>query len=174
MPSHGSTLIIPIALLSLVLGYLVINAIYAVTLHPLADVPGPRVCAASRAVYWYRFMNGRDVRWLYRLHQRYGPVVRFGPSDVSYAAPQAWRDIYGVGKGRPDMLKPGDANMRPANGMSVFVSKAEGCRVFAVDSLVLRRCPKRVDCGYRESCAHEKDVFAGIFGEGVEEAAGAV
>jgi cytochrome P450 len=29
------------------------------------------------------------------LHAKYGPVVRVGPTDLSYATSQAWKDIYG-------------------------------------------------------------------------------
>jgi cytochrome P450 len=31
------------------------------------------------------------------LHGRYGPVVRISPDELSFADPQAWRDIYGRG-----------------------------------------------------------------------------
>lgn len=32
---------------------------------------------------------------LLAMHERYGPVVRIAPDELSYANPQAWKDIYG-------------------------------------------------------------------------------
>jgi cytochrome P450 len=37
-----------------------------------------------------------------QLHAQYGPVVRFGPNDLSFISPQAWKDIYGYQKGRKE------------------------------------------------------------------------
>lgn len=76
--------------------YLVGSAIHSVTLHPLADVPGPKLCAISRIPYWRVNMNGTDIHWMKKLHDEYGPVVRFGPTDLSYATAQAWQDIHGL------------------------------------------------------------------------------
>jgi hypothetical protein len=30
-----------------------------------------------------------------KLHDRYGPVVRIAPGELSYNDPDAWQDIYG-------------------------------------------------------------------------------
>lgn len=30
-----------------------------------------------------------------RLHEKYGPVIRFSPNELSYTDPQAWKDING-------------------------------------------------------------------------------
>ncbi|KAK2596069.1 hypothetical protein N8I77_013577 [Diaporthe amygdali] len=88
----GSLLLLLVA--SVVL-YYIATAIYCVTLHPLASLPGPRLCAFSRIPYWYVSINGDDVAWMKRLHDQYGPAVRFGPTDLSYASAQAWQDIHG-------------------------------------------------------------------------------
>lgn len=42
--------------------YLLANAIYSVTFHPLADVPGPKLCAISRIPYWLVALSGDDVQ----------------------------------------------------------------------------------------------------------------
>ncbi|KAF1964543.1 cytochrome P450 [Bimuria novae-zelandiae CBS 107.79] len=76
--------------------YYVFSAIYYVTLHPLASLPGPRLCAISRIPYWYVSVQGVDVPWMKRLHDQYGPVVRFGPTDLSYASAQGWQEIHGA------------------------------------------------------------------------------
>lgn len=88
----GSLLLLLVAAVVL---YYIATAIYCVTLHPLASLPGPRLCAFSRIPYWYVSINGDDVAWMKRLHDQYGPAVRFGPTDLSYASAQAWQDIHG-------------------------------------------------------------------------------
>lgn len=38
--------------------------------------------------------SGRFHEHLHELHQRYGPVVRIAPGELSYIDPRAWKDIY--------------------------------------------------------------------------------
>ncbi|KAF3763682.1 cytochrome P450 [Cryphonectria parasitica EP155] len=75
--------------------YYVATAFYCLTFHPLAGYPGPKLCTFSRLPYWSKYFRGRDVPWMKDLHDTYGPVVRFGPTDLSYASAQAWQDIHG-------------------------------------------------------------------------------
>ncbi|KAK6381925.1 hypothetical protein LTS17_003810 [Exophiala oligosperma] len=70
-------------------------AIYNVTLHPLAKAPGPKLYAMSDLPHLHKLVTGRWPFELKKLHDKYGPVVRFGPNDVSFTSPQAWKDIYG-------------------------------------------------------------------------------
>lgn len=97
---------------------LVANVVYSLVVHPLSSVPGPRLCAITRFPYWIRVFRGRDVQYLHQLHERYGPVVRYGPNDLSFSSAQSWRDIHGHSKGRPAPPKAGDFGMMPANGTS--------------------------------------------------------
>ncbi|KAK8058852.1 Cytochrome P450 monooxygenase FUM2 [Apiospora phragmitis] len=53
-----------------------------------------------------------------RLHQRYGPVVRFGPTDLSYTAADAWQDIHGLVKGQPENPKALEFSVQPVNDVS--------------------------------------------------------
>lgn len=69
--------------------------IYNAFLHPLAKIPGPRLYAASNLPYLYHLLAGRWPFVLKRLHDQYGPAVRFTPGDVSYITPTAWQTIYG-------------------------------------------------------------------------------
>lgn len=98
---------------------LVANVVYSLVVHPLSSVPGPRLCAITRFPYWIRVFRGRDVQYLHQLHERYGPVVRYGPNDLSFSSAQSWRDIHGHSKGRPAPPKAGDFGMMPANGTSL-------------------------------------------------------
>lgn len=105
-----------IVLSLLYLTYLVGHAIYLLKGHPLAGIPGPWTSAVSRIPYWYQFLKGQDVYWQHELHEKYGPVVRSGPHDVSYATADAWKVIHGSIKGAYTLAKPLDANIRPVNG----------------------------------------------------------
>ncbi|KNB09500.1 hypothetical protein FOXG_10066 [Fusarium oxysporum f. sp. lycopersici 4287] len=99
-----------IAILAL---YLLGNAIYHATLHPLANIPGPKICGITRIPYWLASLKGEDVKWMKGLHDRYGPVVRFGPTDVSYTASEAWNDIHG-----PKVTeKAQEFSVQPVNGV---------------------------------------------------------
>ena len=92
--------------------YLLTSAIYSVTFHPLADVPGPKICAISRIPYWLVALKGDDVQWMKKLHDQYGPVLRFGPTDLSFAAGQAWQDIHGP----KATEKAQEFSVQPVNG----------------------------------------------------------
>lgn len=108
-----TTVLVVIGLLG---AYLLANAIYSVTFHPLADVPGPKLCAISRIPYWLVALSGDDVQWMKKLHDQYGPVLRFGPTDLSFATGQAWHDIHG-----PKVTeKAQEFSVQPVNGESVI------------------------------------------------------
>ncbi|KXH54221.1 hypothetical protein CSAL01_02283 [Colletotrichum salicis] len=104
------TILAFVALLAL---YFIGSAIYNVTLHPLADVPGPKICAITRIPYWRVALKGDDIEWMKSLHEKYGPVVRFGPTDLSYTAGEAWNDIHG-----PKVTeKAQEFSVQPVNGV---------------------------------------------------------
>ncbi|KAF1925616.1 cytochrome P450 [Didymella exigua CBS 183.55] len=115
---HNSLVFNSITLiLSLLSAYFAAQYVYFLTLHPLVEFPGPRLCSISRIPYWLAAIQGRDVQWMYQLHIKYGPVVRFGPTDLSYATAQAWRDIHGHSKGRPENHKAPEFSAQPINGV---------------------------------------------------------
>lgn len=50
--------------------------------------------------------TGFHHRAIHALHEKYGPVVRIGPNNLSFINPQAWKDIYAHKKTREqDMIK---------------------------------------------------------------------
>ncbi|KAI0012831.1 cytochrome P450 monooxygenase-like protein [Xylariaceae sp. FL0662B] len=85
--------------------YILWTVFYYALLDPLRKFPGPKVYAVTRVPYWFACLSGNQVPWLRRLHCKYGPVVRFGPRDISYSDARAWKDIYGYHKGRPENSK---------------------------------------------------------------------
>ena len=117
-----STAFITVA--ALLAGYLVANGIYSLTLHPLARFPGPTWGAVTRVPFWVACINGTQVTWMNELHKRYGPVVRYGPNDLSYAdeGGEAWKAIHGHEKGGREFGKAKEWFVAPANGKQSSLS----------------------------------------------------
>lgn len=112
---------------AILVAYLLSSAIYALTVHPLARFPGPHLCAATRIPFWYACITGRQVQWMHALHTRYGPVVRYGPNDLSFVdegdnntAGSAWKAIHGHEKGETEFPKAKEWFVTPENGMSIL------------------------------------------------------
>ena len=82
-------------LLSAGLLYIVGLAIYNIFFHPLAKYPGPLIAKLTDAYQLYHAYKGDRHLEFWRLHERYGPVVRFGPNSVSFNSQAALKDIYG-------------------------------------------------------------------------------
>jgi cytochrome P450 len=108
---------------ALVVLYVVSYPIYAIFLHPLRDHPGPKLAAITRIPYWIACFRGEQVRHMTRLHKIYGPVVRFGPYDLSYADGQAWKDICVVPKGKKENGKEAKFHPRSSNGVSNIITQ---------------------------------------------------
>ncbi|KAI1430777.1 cytochrome P450 [Xylaria sp. CBS 124048] len=65
-------------------------------LSPLSSIPGPKLAALT---YWYECYYDivKPAQFVFKikeLHQKYGPVVRIGPNDVSISDPDFIDDIY--------------------------------------------------------------------------------
>ncbi|GME65741.1 Cytochrome p450 protein [Neofusicoccum parvum] len=61
----------------------------------MAKYPGPKLSALTQAPYWYHAIRGNQTRWIHSLHQKYGPIVRVNPNELSYIDARAWKDIFG-------------------------------------------------------------------------------
>ncbi|KAI9901973.1 hypothetical protein N3K66_003790 [Trichothecium roseum] len=70
-------------------------AVYRIFFHPLAKYPGPVLAKLTDAYQLVHAYRGDRHLEFWRLHQRYGPVVRFGPNSVSFDSAPALRDVYG-------------------------------------------------------------------------------
>lgn len=70
-------------------------AFYNAFLHPLRDYPGPLLWRSFRISYVISIYRGDIHRNLKHFHDKYGPVVRIAPNELSYADGAAWKDIYG-------------------------------------------------------------------------------
>lgn len=83
--------------------FLLCSVCWTVFFSPLARVPGPKSFAWTTWRLAYEDYKGTRTRTIHRLHEIYGPVVRVGPSEVSFNSLAALRQIYGAGSafGRP-------------------------------------------------------------------------
>ncbi|KAI9723822.1 MAG: RNA polymerase II mediator complex subunit [Chrysothrix sp. TS-e1954] len=81
------------------LGYPVAQAIYNTYFHPLAKIPGPTPWCASRIPFVYNLLVGKLIQRQRQLHDRYGPIFRMAPDEVSFASEDAYNDIYTWRKG---------------------------------------------------------------------------
>jgi cytochrome P450 len=88
-----------LGLLGLVLGagvlYTLGLAVYRVFFHPLAKYPGPLLAKLTDAYQLYHAYKGDRHLEFWRLHQRYGPAVRFSPNGVCFDSATALKDVYG-------------------------------------------------------------------------------
>lgn len=70
-------------------------AIYRITLHQLASIPGPKPAAVTNLWQALYVRDGRMIELGRRLHQQFGPVVRVGPNELWFDSIEAFRSIYG-------------------------------------------------------------------------------
>lgn len=67
---------------------------YNIFLHPLRRHPGPLLWRAYLFPYVISIHRGDIHRRMRDFHQRYGPIVRISPNELSYVDGAAWKDIY--------------------------------------------------------------------------------
>lgn len=75
--------------------YLVVITVYRVTFHPLAKYPGPFFAKITDWYSVYHAWKGDRHLEFWRCHEKYGPVVRFGPNSLSINSNTALKTIYG-------------------------------------------------------------------------------
>ncbi|KAK4185186.1 putative cytochrome P450 pisatin demethylase-like protein [Podospora australis] len=82
-----------------ILTYCVGWIIYARWFHPYAKYPGPFLASISRAWLVKEMINGHIDETQRRWHDKYGPIIRIAPDEVSIADPSAVQTIYGAHSG---------------------------------------------------------------------------
>lgn len=60
-------------------------------------VPGPWYTKVSSLFLKYHEFTRNRRLWIHSLHQRYGPVVRLAPNEVSFANLEGMKEIYQSG-----------------------------------------------------------------------------
>lgn len=117
--------LLSVALLPVValLVYLAGLAIYRLYFHPLAKYPGPLLAKLTDLHSTYHAWKGDRHLEFWRCHERYGPIVRFGPNSLSFNTNTALKDIYGF-----------KANVRKADFYLAFLaSKGASSTHSAID-----------------------------------------
>lgn len=83
--------------------------VYRIYFHPLAKYPGPFFAKLTDLYSTYHAWKGDRHLEFWRCHERYGPIVRFGPNSLSFNTNTALKDIYGF-----------KANVRKSDFYSAF------------------------------------------------------
>lgn len=79
-------------------GTLLLRAVYKRYASPLRRYPGPVLASVSRLWKVASTASGQTHLDHIALHRRYGPVVRIAPGEVSVASPEAARALLSAGK----------------------------------------------------------------------------
>jgi cytochrome P450 len=79
--------------------YIVLLSVYRLTLHPLAQFPGPRLAAVT---FWYEFYHDffRGGQYLFRIrdmHAEYGHIVRISPDELHINDPSFLPELMPAG-----------------------------------------------------------------------------
>ncbi|KAL4760558.1 cytochrome P450 [Aspergillus foveolatus] len=77
--------------------YVAIIATWYTFFSPLRVIPGPKSWTLFPILRHISAILGRFDTDMRRFHAQYGPVVRFGPKEVSFITADAWKTIYGHG-----------------------------------------------------------------------------
>lgn len=93
-------IVLPVAFAALVLYQLGV-AVYNVYFHPLAKFPGPKLWIAFPFLRHISGMRGDVEHEVYKLHEKYGEVVRHSDNEITFTTAEGWRDVYGHGRSLP-------------------------------------------------------------------------
>jgi cytochrome P450 len=75
---------------------LVSHVYYERYLHPLSKIPGPFFASISRLYLVYNSLKLQRNKLEITLHQKYGPIVRISPNEISVSDPKCIKQIYGA------------------------------------------------------------------------------
>ncbi|CAK4032813.1 Isotrichodermin C-15 hydroxylase [Lecanosticta acicola] len=92
----ADVLTISLSFLSIYIIASVGQAVYNAYYGPLSRYPGPTLRALSNYPHIFNLSQGTAAAAAAQLHQKYGPVVRIAPDQLSYASgAEAWKDVHG-------------------------------------------------------------------------------
>ncbi|KAL1875175.1 hypothetical protein Daus18300_003243 [Diaporthe australafricana] len=86
---------IPLYFLAGTLLFVAGKLFYNLFLHPLRKYPGPFLAGSTRVYYLWYDVRGLSHWKVNEWHQKYGPVIRIAPNELSYTDGRAWPAIYG-------------------------------------------------------------------------------
>ncbi|CZR58774.1 related to pisatin demethylase / cytochrome P450 monooxygenase [Phialocephala subalpina] len=140
--SHVLLLFTVLALLYLV------QIIYYLSLHPLHKIPGPFLAQFSGIWKNVRYFRSTWHRDILELHDKYGPVVRIGPNEVSFVDAKALGAIYGHGTTAKKIECPTTDDILVMQGRR-FANKKSSFSFFASQDVMIHRALRsRVSAAY--------------------------
>ncbi|KAG4436050.1 Zeaxanthin epoxidase, chloroplastic [Cadophora sp. M221] len=74
-------------------------------LHPLRQFPGPFFSSISDIPAAMILLRANQPMAHRKLHEKYGPIVRVAPNELSFIGADAWEGIYGFQKTGPNFEK---------------------------------------------------------------------
>ncbi|KAM5343954.1 hypothetical protein ACJ41O_012491 [Fusarium nematophilum] len=83
---------------ALLIAVQILIKLYQSLVSPLASVPGPFLARFTDLWYVWRINKGYFERDNISLHQKYGPIIRYGPNRYSISDPLAAKSIYAHGR----------------------------------------------------------------------------
>ncbi|CAK1363042.1 Trichodiene oxygenase [Cercospora beticola] len=80
--------------------YIVLGSIYRLYIHPLSQIPGPKLAALTwwYEVYYDVIQPGQYNFKIQKLHKKYGPILRVNPEEVHIGDPDFLGEIYNARK----------------------------------------------------------------------------
>ncbi|KAK8878792.1 cytochrome P450 [Apiospora arundinis] len=84
---------------------LIVQALLRRRSHPLRSIPGPWLNSISEIPAALALVKGDQHIYYQSLHEKYGPVVRVSPNELSFLNTDAREEIYGLRKGGLNMEK---------------------------------------------------------------------
>ena len=118
-PDHAYKIALSFAALSI--AYFIGWTVYDVFFGPMSKFPGPKLRAVTIIPAILTVVNGDDNTDHVALHAQYGPVVRTGPRNITYAnGALGFKDIYGFGK--KALIKDPSFYGKPINKVHSLIS----------------------------------------------------
>jgi len=69
--------------------------VYRVFFHPLSHIPGPFFAKLTHLWQTKSYFTGNWHNDVLRIHEKYGPVVRISPDEISFVDGDALKRLYG-------------------------------------------------------------------------------
>lgn len=91
----ASVAMTPLIAVGFLFAYLLSYSVYQLVFSPLRNFPGPKLWAISYIPYVRLYTSGNGHREILALHQKYGPIVRVGPTHLSINHPDGMQDVRG-------------------------------------------------------------------------------
>ncbi|KAI0528457.1 cytochrome P450 [Xylaria digitata] len=81
-----------------ILGYLLLEALYNLFFHPLRNVPGPFLAKLGQSWRNHKYFRSTWHDDCLEMHKTYGNVVRIAPNELSFVDEVGLKSLYGHGR----------------------------------------------------------------------------